>query len=217
MVGASSPLVADLVKNIGGKRVEILLFPNWQKAKAFFWMGKDLEPKVYDSLLKIKDIPQEVLLGFIPRIDGNPYEYFDALAVKSFIYRVSKVLKLLDLAGEGYYQRNLSRYSVAIEGTFREGKWSMARFKEKTVYTLSPHFSYLLKGLGLKEVRVSLENLSSVKGILIDDPKNPLKEPVPKGVILVRLLADLSGEVNTYLGLIKENIVALSLAFSQLM
>lgn len=218
VVGASSPLVADLVKNIGGRRVEVLLFPNWQKARAFFWMGKDLEPKVYDSLSKIKGVPQERLSGFIPRIDENPYEYFDALAIKSFIYRISKVLKLLDPMGESYYQRNLSRYSVAIEGTFRDGKWTMAKFGGKVVYTLSPHFSYFLKGLGLREVRVSLENLSSIKGsILIDNPDNPLKEPVPKGVILVKLLANLTEGVNTYLGLLKENIIILSLALSQLM
>lgn len=216
-VGASSRLIADLVKSIGGRRVEVLLFPQWQKAKAFFWMGEDLEPKVYDNLSKIKGVPQEKLIGFIPRIDDNPYEYFDALAVKGFIYRVSKILKVLDPGGESYYQRNLSRYSVAIEGVFRDGKWTMAKFKEKTIYTLSPHFSYLISGLGLKEVRVTPENLSSIKGILIDNPDNPLKEPVHKGLIVVKLLANLTEEVSTYLDLLKENIILLSLAFSRMM
>lgn len=214
-VGASSPLIADLVKSVGGRRVEILLFPKWGGAKALFWMGGELEPKIYEYVQKQKGLPQESLLGYIPRIDSNPYEYFDALAVKLFLYRVSKVLKSLDPEGWGYYQRNLSRYSLAVDGIFRDGKWSVAKFRDKTIYTLSPHFSYLLKGLELREERITLDQLSSVKGIVIDNPDNPLERAVPSGVFLIRLFPDLSDRVNTYLALLKENIITLTLALSK--
>ncbi|MBC7331433.1 MAG: hypothetical protein H5T91_03245 [Synergistetes bacterium] len=215
-VGASSPLVADLVRSIGGNRVEVAIFPKWEGVKAVFWMGKELEPEVYKRIRALEHIPKVGLLGYVPRIDDNPYEYFDALAIKVFVYRVSKVLKRLDPKGWGYYQRNLSRYSLAIDGVFRDGRWSMANFNEKVVYTLSPHFSYLLKGLGLREKRIAVENLKTVKGVVIDNPEQPLEQPLPKGILLVRLMANLNEELNTYLDLLKENIMTLSLALSQI-
>ncbi|GEM_PF-1956360 len=215
-VGVSCSLIADIVKNIGGKRVEISLFPNWKDCKAMFWLGPELEPKIFESIQKLGNVPQERLLGYIPRIDENYFEYFDPLAVKSFIYRVSKVLKLLDPAGEGYYQKNLARYTTAIDGSFKDGKWSISKYKCEEIYTLSPHFSYLLRAIGLKEVRVSLEKLHSLKGIVIDDPDNPIKTNISPKIILVKLYYNLTPEIKSYLNLLKENFILLSFALSHL-
>lgn len=213
-VGASCQLVADLVKNIGGKRISVVIFPAWQNVKAVFWLGQDLEPKVAIHLSKVVDLSKESLLGYIPRIDGNPYEFFDPVAVKNFVYRVAKLLKELDPEGGGYYQKNLARYSIAIDGVFRNGRWTMSRYN-RIVYTLSPHFSYLLKGIGLKEVRVSAEEVQSVRGVIVDDPDNPLRVPLGKESLVVKLYSDLTPDITSYLGLVKENILILSLAFSQ--
>ena len=215
-VGASSPLVADLVKNVGGRRIKVKLFPKLGDVRIVFWLGRELEPEVYKYInVKAKGLPEEHLLGYIPRIDNNPYEFFDALAVEEFIYRVSKMLKKLDPGGKGYYQRNLARYTVAIEGTFKDGRWTIAKYRGKTVYTLSPHFSYLLKEVGLKEVRVSPKEIESLKGVLIDNPDNPCNFPVPKGLTLVKLFVKLAPEVPTYLDLLKENFLSLGFALSQ--
>ncbi|MCD6363834.1 MAG: hypothetical protein J7M13_07565 [Synergistetes bacterium] len=215
-VGASSPLVADLIKNVGGRRIKVELFPKWREIKVAFWLGKELEPEVYRYIIsRDRRFPEEHLLGYIPRIDDNPYEIFDALAVENFIYRVSRMLKKLDPEGESYYQRNLARYTVAIEGTFKDGRWTMARHKGKMVYTLSPHFSYLLKEIGLKEVRVSLDKIESLKGVLIDNPDNPCDVSLPKGLTLVKLLIRLTPKVSSYLDLLKENFLSLGFALSQ--
>ncbi len=215
-VGASSPLIADLVKNVGGRRIKVKLFPKLGDVRVVFWLGKELEPEVYRYIkVKAKGLHEEHLLGYIPRIDNNPYEFFDALAVEGFIYRVSKILKRLDPGGEGYYQRNLARYTVAIEGTFKDGRWTIAKYKGKRVYTLSSHFSYLLKEVGLKEVRVSPDEIGSLKGVLIDNPDNPCDFPIPRGLTLVKLFVKLTPEVPTYLDLLKENFLSLGFALSQ--
>jgi manganese/zinc/iron transport system substrate-binding protein len=190
-VAATTSMVADLVRNVGGERVQVdaLMGPGvdphlykataadvlkLQRASVIFYSGLLLEGKMQELFGQMarkkkfvyavtEDLPREKLLE-PPAFGGHfdPHVWFDVPLWAQCVEKVVEGLSDFDPAGKAVYQKNASEFRQKLEGLHQ---WALKKAeelpKEKRVLVTS-HDAFNYLGRTYGFQVVGLQGISTV-------------------------------------------------------
>jgi manganese/zinc/iron transport system substrate-binding protein len=190
-VAATTSMVADLVRNVGGERVQVdaLMGPGvdphlykataadvlkLQRASVIFYSGLLLEGKMQELFGQMarkkkfvyavtEDLPREKLLE-PPAFGGHfdPHVWFDVPLWAQCVDKVVEGLSDFDPAGKEIYQKNASEFRTKLEGLHQ---WALKKAeelpKEKRVLVTS-HDAFNYLGRTYGFQVVGLQGISTV-------------------------------------------------------
>jgi manganese/zinc/iron transport system substrate-binding protein len=188
-------MVADLVRNIGGKRVSVTQIcgsgvdPHLYKATRddvqlirsadiVFYSGLMLEGKMSDTLVKearsrpvvavTEALDEQLLLepeDFAGHFD--PHVWMDVSAWSNCVDVILKELTALDPSGATAYEANAKAYRQALEKLHEYGKKSIASIPEGSRVLVTSHdaFNYFGRAYGLEVLGVQGISTESEAGL----------------------------------------------------
>ena len=170
-VTTTTGMIADLAKNIGGDRVEVvsLMGPGvdphlykpsagdirlLEEADAIFYNGLELEGRMTDILVKIastgtpavpvaEEIPGE-LLNEPPQFAGkyDPHIWFDVTLWQMAAQRVKDGLAAVDPASDALFQENLDAYLAQLDDLHGYVKAEIQRIPEEQRVLITAHDAF---------------------------------------------------------------------------
>jgi len=186
--------LADLAKNVGGDRIEVItLLPPGASPHTFDPTPKQVEKLAEAHLLvqigaglddwaaklvKAAANPDLVIIETSEKIElikdeehhthtgGNPHIWLDPIIAKKIVSNIGEALKEIDPRYTSYYEENTSEYLAELDRLDQEIKERISKFKIKDFVSFHSAFIYFAKRYGLNQAAVIEEF--------------PGKEPTPK-------------------------------------
>lgn len=199
-VVCTTGMIGDLVKNIGGDRLDVTSLmgpgvdPHVYKAShgdveqlsaadIVFYNGLLLEGKMVDIFKKMgrqkpvipvaRDIPEDSLIQ-PPEYEGNydPHVWFDIELWQQTIPVVVSELSSLDSAGTDTYRSNAEEYNSRLDSLDRWVKQEISRIPEQQRVLVTAHdaFGYFGKAYDIEVV--GLQGISTVAEFGVKDVRN---------------------------------------------
>jgi manganese/zinc/iron transport system substrate-binding protein len=169
-VVATTTIVADLVRQVGGERVEVqtLMAPgvdphsyratpadlaSFEEADIIFYSGLGLEARLERGLegLETRAVPHAVARG-IEAVDGDPHVWHDVTLWRRAARQVRDDLSERDRANATVYRENAARYDAQLVELDRWVRRRVARVpaRERVVVASHPGFGYFGRAYGFR-------------------------------------------------------------------
>jgi ABC-type Zn uptake system ZnuABC Zn-binding protein ZnuA len=178
-VTATLGLFGDLVRNVGGDRVQVsVLVPDGtdphtyepppsqiaklSQAKLMVMNGLDLEASLEDVIRENVSSSATVLelAAGLPTLEDNPHLWLDADNAITYVERIRDALASADPAGAGVYRANAESYLAelrTLDGEVTAAVESIPPDRRKLV-TFHDAYPYLAQGYGLEMVGFVVES-----------------------------------------------------------
>ncbi|NPA27339.1 MAG: zinc ABC transporter substrate-binding protein [Chloroflexi bacterium] len=172
VVASIAPL-ADLVRQVGGERVEVTLMvpPNISphhyeptarqmeavsRARLMVLNGAGLEFWAQDVIQAAQNPQLKVveLAEGLPRKGDNPHLWLNPVFMLTYTDRVAQALREVDPAGKTTYEANAAAYKAELQALDRDIRAALASVPDRKVVTLHPAWEYFADEYGLEVVAV---------------------------------------------------------------
>ncbi len=179
LVAASIPPLADMVRQVGGHRVDVLtMVPpgasphtyeptpsqmrDLARARLLFLNGVGLEFWA-DKAVEAADNPQLQVVVLSQGMDilqhsahaqGNPHLWLSPRRAMTYVARIRDALIAADPAGEAVYRRNAQAYLTQLRTLDADIRQAVATFRSKEMVTFHAAWAYFIADYGLHQAAV---------------------------------------------------------------
>lgn len=183
-VSATTSIIADLVKNVGGTRVTVNtvvpagtdthtfqpstgVIRSLAKSRALFTNGAGLEPWLPQLQKAAPGVPVRPLTSGLKlrREDGgtDPHAWWDLGLTAGYVRNAQKALTALDPAGKATYTRNADAYlkKLSEADAYAKKQFSALPASKRQIVTNHDALNYLAARYGLKIVGAVIPGLST--------------------------------------------------------